>query len=237
MVDESRISELIRQAESCADKGELAQARLLYAEVCRVQEDNTQAWLMLGAVSGELGNFDAAQNAVERAIALDAHNAEAHLTLAHLLREKGQPTEALASAARAVAADAGFVEGWLFIAAAEGQRGNWAGAEDACNKALALAPERVEAHVNHGNALLAAGRMPQAEEAFRLALKISEIPEAWYGLGIALGAQNSLAEAESALSAALRLDSGKNDFRVALAQCLERMGRTDESAWVRAGRT
>jgi tetratricopeptide (TPR) repeat protein len=235
MTDESRITQLAQQAESCLDKGDLAQARRLYADICRAQDDDAHPWLMFGAINGELGNVEVAQNALEHAIALDSNNAEAHLVLAHLLRAKGQPVKALASASRAVEVDAKFVEGWLVVAAIAGRLGNWARAEEACNKVIALAPERTEGHVNLGNVLLATGRVPQAEESFRKALALGVSAEAWFGLGTALGAQERHAEAEPALAAALRLDGGNAVFREALAVCLDRLGRTAESMGVRAG--
>jgi tetratricopeptide (TPR) repeat protein len=235
MTDESHVAKLIQQAESCLNKGELAQARRLYAEICRTNENDPHAWLMFGAINGELGNVEVARNALERAIALDPANAEAHLSLAHLFRAKGQPAEAMASASRSVEADAKFVEGWLFIAAIAGQAADGPRAEEASNKAIALAPERVEAHVNLGNVLLATGRAPQAEETFRKALELGKTAAAWFGLGSALVVQNRHADAEPPLAAALRFNPDSAIFRQALATCLERLERADEAAGVRAG--
>jgi Flp pilus assembly protein TadD len=83
--------------------------------------------------------------------------------------------------------------------------------------------------------LLATGRAPQAEENFRKALTPDGTAEAWFGLGTALGAQGRHAEAEPALTTALRLDPHNADFRNALATCLERLGRAEESTAVRSG--
>lgn len=229
MTDESHIAQLSREAESCLDNGDLEQARRLYADICRARDDDARAWLMFGAINGELGNVVVAQNALERAVALDSDNAEAHLALAHLLRARGQPAKAMASASRAVAVDANFVEGWLFVAAIAGRLRDWPRAEEACHRAIGLAPERTEGHVNLGNVLLATGRAPQAEGSFRKALTLGDTAEAWFGLGTALGAQDRLAEAEPALATALRLDAGSTVFREALAACRDRLGHSAES--------
>ncbi len=235
MTDESHIVKLTQQAESCLDRGELAEARRLYADICRVHDNDTHAWTMFGAINGELGNIEVAQNALERAITIDSTNAEAHLVLAHVLRAKGQPGKAMDSASRAVEADAKFVDGWLFVAAMSGRIADWPRAEEACRHVIELAPDSKEGHVNLGNVLLATGRAPLAEETFRKALALGESAEAWFGLGSALGAQNRHAEAESALTTALRLDTGNTDFRNALAACLDRLGRSSESTAVRSG--
>jgi tetratricopeptide (TPR) repeat protein len=233
MTDESHITQLIQQAETCLDNGDLAQARRFYAEICRVRDSDAQAWLMYGAINGELGNVEVAQNALERAVALEPANTGAHLALAHLLRAGRKPVEAMNAALRAVEADPEFVEGWLFVAAIAGRLADWPRAEEACRKAVALAPERTEGHVNLGNLLLATGRLPQAEETFRKALALGETAEAWFGLGTALGAQNRHAEAEPALTSALRLNTDSTVFREALANCLDQLGRSADSASVR----
>ena len=235
MTDESHIARLTRQAETCLDNGDLKQARRFYADICRERDNDAQAWLMFGAINGELGNLGVAQNALERAIALEPDNAKAHMALAHLLRAMGRPAKAMAAAARAVEIDATFVEAWLFVAADAGRLSDWPRAEEACNKVIALAPERAEGYINLGNVLLATGRLPQAEEYFRKALTLAETPEAWFGLGTALSAMDRHAEAEPALANALRLKSGSKVFREALATCLDRLGRFDESLAVRSG--
>lgn len=226
MTNESHIAQLTRQAESCLDKGELAQARRIYADICRVRDDDAHAWLMFGTINGELGNVEVAHDALQRAVTLDPDNAEAHLALAHLLRVKGQPAKALASASRAVEIDAKFVEGWLFIAAIAGRLADWPRAEEACHYAIALTPERTEGHVNLGNVLLATGRATEAEASFRKALALGETAEAWFGLGTALGAQGRHAEAEPALASAVRLDSSSAAFHEALSVCHDRLGRS-----------
>lgn len=235
MKDESKILQLIEQAESCLDKGELVEARQLYASICRVKDDDSHAWLMLGTINSELGNIEVAQSALERAVAVDAENAEAHLALAHILKVKGRTADALASASLAIAANTNYVNGWLFVAATAGQLGNWPRAEEACNKVIALTPERVEAHVNLGNVLLGTGRFLQAEERFRKALTLGDVAEAWFGIGMALGALDRHAEAEPALAKASQTASKSVVFREAWANCLDRLGRADESAAVLAG--
>lgn len=237
MSDESHVDQLIRQAESCLDKGDLPQARRLYTEICRARDDDAHAWLMFGAINGELGNVEVAQGAIERAVALDPEYAEAHLALAHLLKARAQFAQALAAALQAVAADAELVEGWLFVAATAGQLADWSRAEEACHHVIELAPGRLEGHVNLGNVLLATGRALQAEETFREALALGENAEASFGLGLALSALDRHADAEPALASALRLDVSNAGFREALANCLEHLGRSDESAAVRAGST
>ena len=176
-----------------------------------------------------------ARSALERAVALEPANPGAHLALAHVLRAARKPVEAMNTAFRAVEADPEFVEGWLFIAAIAGRLADWRRAEEACHKAVTLAPERAEGHINLGNLLLTTGRAQEAEDSYRKALALGETAEAWFGLGTALGALDRHAEAEPALTSALRLNTGSTVFREALAKCLDQLGRSTDSAAVRAG--
>lgn len=179
---------------------------------------------MYGAISGELGNTQIAENALERAIAIDPSNAEGHLALAQVLKTQGRLDESLTSAYRAVGTDDSFVDGWLHISAVAGMLSDWLRAEEACNKAVELAPERMEAHVNLGNVLLGTGRADQAEPVYRRALGIGESAEAWFGLGSTLGALGRDAEAEPALGTASRMKPGDTDMQFAHAACVARLG-------------
>jgi tetratricopeptide (TPR) repeat protein len=234
MIDESHITQLTQQAESCLDNGDLQQARRLYSEICRVRYEDPHAWLMLGSIDAELGNIEVAHNALERAVKLDTGNAVAHLALAQLHRAKGNPAEAMASASRAVEVDGKCVEAWLFLAAMAGELRQWPRAEEACRKVIALAPDHVEGHVNLGNLLLATGRAAEAEDCFRKALALDESAPA-PGQGATLGARGHDTETGPARASALRVNDRNAVIRRSLADCLEHLGRSAEAAVVRAG--
>lgn len=224
MTDNLQPEKILANAQAALDGGDLAGARACFAEICRTDANHAEAWFMYGVLSGELGHPEVAQNALERAAALDASNAGVHLALAHVLKAQGLVNESLASAYRAVGADDGLAEGWLFIGAVAGMQSDWKRAESACRKAIELEPERAEAQVNLGNVLIGTGRAAEAETVFLKALSIGESAEAWFGLGSALGALDRHSEAEPALAAACRLKRGDVDMEFAHAACVARLG-------------
>jgi Flp pilus assembly protein TadD len=224
MTDTTQTDQLLSKARTALDNGDSMGARDLFSQICRSDPQHAEAWLMYGAISGEMGNVEIAENALERAISIDPSNAGGHLALAHVLKAQGRLDESLTSAFRSVGADDGFVDAWIFIGAVAGMANDWVRAEEACNKAIALAPERMEVHANLGNVLIGTGRAEQAETVYRKALAIGESAEAWLGLGTALGMLGRDTEAEPALSTAFRMKPGDVDMQSAYTACIMRMG-------------
>jgi tetratricopeptide (TPR) repeat protein len=74
--------------------------------------------------------------------------------------------------------------------------------------AVALRPYSAAAHNNLGAALARQNKLPQAEAAFKEAVRLKdEFPEAHNNLGMVLGRQNKLIEAEAAFKEAIRFKS------------------------------
>jgi tetratricopeptide (TPR) repeat protein len=202
MTNEPTTDPTMTQAQSFLDKGDAARARELYAQICRNDAQNAKAWFMFGAVSGDLGQAEIAENALERAIALDPASAEAHLALAHIHRTQGLLDKALARALRATELDVSYVEAWCFLGGVAGMVSDWELAERASMRALELDPQFADAHVNAGHVFAGTGRVEQAVAAYRRALEIRESAEAWFGLGGALRALGRGVEAEVAFRTA-----------------------------------
>src|SRR6185312_7233776 len=97
--------------------------------------------------------------------------------------------------------------------------------------ALALQPERFEAHANLGALLLAANRFGEAEMHLRraLALRSQEVP-LHIALGQACGGQGRFEEAESCLMRALALAPGDASVLLAVAGLLRQRGRFVQAA-------
>jgi tetratricopeptide (TPR) repeat protein len=226
MQDKSMIEKMVTQAQGALDRGDVTNALSVYAEICRLDPENPDAWFMFGAISGELGDAEVARSALERAITLDPQNAGAHLALAYHHKAQGRAHDAMKSAQQAAALDATFTDAWLCVAATAGLLGEWSLAETACTRAIALDPNRIEAHVNLGNVFLGTGRAIEAESAYRQALEIGDMAEAWFGLGTTLGALERDTEALTALEAACRMKPDDADMRAAHSACIARQGLT-----------
>jgi hypothetical protein len=134
--------------------------------------------------------------------------------LANGLRERGDH-DAAAEAYREYLRAPNFAdEGWqarLYLARCEGARGAWAAAEQEYQALVAAAPERAEALVGLGHALLARGDARRAAAWFRMATALPtphdcrmfiEVPVyrwgGWHGLALALHALGDAAGAADA---------------------------------------
>ena len=67
---------LHQQADSLLDQGNLAEARKIYEKICVIDENDSDAWLMKGAIDGENGKVYDAISHVRKAIAIAPSYAE-----------------------------------------------------------------------------------------------------------------------------------------------------------------
>jgi tetratricopeptide (TPR) repeat protein len=94
-------------------------------------------------------------------------------------------------------------------------------------RALQLAPDHADAHVNLGRLLHERGRVAEAESHYRRALAIAPShATAWFDLGVVLEDAGRGTEAISAYRQALRLDASLADAHYNLAGLYERAGDT-----------
>jgi Tfp pilus assembly protein PilF len=98
-------------------------------------------------------------------------------------------------------------------------------------RALALNPELVQAHINLISLYARAGRAEKAESHYRAALAINpDLPEGHYNYGVLLVTQERFAEAAEAFQTCLRLDPYHAEAHHNYAALIERDGRLDEAA-------
>jgi tetratricopeptide (TPR) repeat protein len=95
----------------------------------------------------------------------------------------------------------------------------------AYEKAIALDPSHVDAHVNLGRLFHDEGALEAAEKHYRAALKIDrDHPVAAFNLGVALDDLGRLSDAAEAYRHAIELDPDNADAHYNLAGILERSG-------------
>ena len=81
-------ADLIKQADSLLDAGRLQEAKLLFSKVCELDDTHAEAWMMVGVISGELGNIDDAEQCLRKSIEVDVNYADAHYFMATILVQK-----------------------------------------------------------------------------------------------------------------------------------------------------
>jgi tetratricopeptide (TPR) repeat protein len=118
-----------------------------------------KAFFYEGVALAALGKFVEAETAYYRALALDENDFKIWNNLAALLFDAlKQPAEGAKCLAQAMQIDPGNKLGWANLASMNGQLGRHREALECAERALALDPQMVEAHLHRARAAQALGK-------------------------------------------------------------------------------
>jgi tetratricopeptide (TPR) repeat protein len=188
------------------------------------------ALIGLGEAEAHRCDFGNALKRFETAIEIDPYRSHAHFCKGRLLEAMGQPDPALAEYFRALEFDPNNPETSLRIAAIQLGRNQPEQALARLDQAVELAAENTEARFFRGQAYLALGHIPQAIDDLRFAAgRISDQPQLFYQLALALEADHKPAEALRAAQKALDLapaDPGARGLTERLALAVTTPGIT-----------
>ncbi len=194
---EDNARELMRQADDRLENGRVPEALSLYERVCLLDPNNSEAWMMRGALLGESGQVQPAIEYLQRAVTLDPENTEAHEILGRLLAATGRPAEAARQLEAALDAEPDNAELWSLLTALHGQMKDFPAAAEAGRKAVALQPGSIDAHMNLANALRETDDLESAIRHYRTATQLAPaLVEAWKGWAAAC---SELGHSEDAL--------------------------------------
>lgn len=166
------VQQMMLQAQMLVDAGKLQDAKKLYQQICHMDQRLAEAWLMLGAINGELGDVTGAITCLQTAVYLQPENADAHLTLAHVLCVDGKLSEAHDHCQRATQASPDHEQAWLLLSGINGQMGSFPEAETCARKTLELWPDCTQALFNLGIALSAQRRPEEAAQVLAQATEL-----------------------------------------------------------------
>jgi predicted O-linked N-acetylglucosamine transferase (SPINDLY family) len=186
---------------------------------------------MIGVLSLNLGDREAAVEAFGHALSLDPGFAEAEANLGTLLTEMGRPREALPHLERALAArpEAGGILSSL--ANAQTALGARAEAVALYRRAIAADPAFPHAYSNLGALLTQLGQFDESEAMFAQALSLKpDFADAWLNYGHMLAAMQRIGEAEAAFRQAIAIDPRQSAARTGLALLLAENGQPEAAA-------
>ncbi len=106
----------LKQGIALQKAGQLLGAAQVYSRLLQEDDRNADAWHLLGTVEIGRGNFDAAENLIGKAMALQPDNAIFHHNLAYVLGAQSRGEEAEASYRRAIALDPDYAEAHFNLA-------------------------------------------------------------------------------------------------------------------------
>lgn len=224
------IKQLVNQAHVHINNGNLLEAKNLYNQICQIDTENAEAWMMLGAINGELGNLPDAESFLRQAIKLQPNYREAHYNLGSILARAGKQHEAIDCFQKVTQIAPEFSGGWYMLGQIHGQSGKLDEAESYFRKTITLQPGQAEAHLMLGNIQRAQRKFDQAMISYRQALALNpSSAEGHYYLGTVLTSQGKLEEAISSLQKAVTFNPGLVTAYNELGGALQALGRQMEA--------
>jgi len=224
------ISEALAIAIQHQQAGRLAEAEQIYRQVLATDENQPDAWHLLGVSSYQTGEYGKALQYLAQAIRLRGDVALFHSHLGDVLRVLQRIPEASACYRRALELKPDFAEAHHSLGVVLMDRGDLDEAVACYRRALELNPELAEAHNNLGNAFEDAGHLDEAVACYRRAVELEpNYAAAYNNLGNALRDRGHLDEAIASYRRALKL---KPDYAAAynnLGNAWKDQGTLDEA--------
>jgi predicted O-linked N-acetylglucosamine transferase (SPINDLY family) len=211
-------------------KGDLAQAELLYKRALELAPGRPSVMNNLAAVFVELKKYPEAKALCERLLEMNPESETALLNLGNCQLKLGSPGEALLAYDKALGVRPGYADALNSRGGALLELKRLQEALESCERALAIRPDYAEAHNNRGNVLHELKRPGEALASYDRALAIKpDYAEAHYNRGGVLLELTRPGEALASFERALAI---KPDYVEALSNrgiALLQLNRTEEA--------
>lgn len=218
------IQSIKKQTMSLLRDNRLAEAKKLCERICRLEENDPEAWIMLGAINGKLGEFGEVESCCNRALALQP-DISAQVMLADALLHQGRAMEAEQHYRNALHINPDSPLIHFNLGSALSRQERFPDAEASYRKALQYKAGFAAAYANLAYALRRQGKMEEALENYQRALAIApDSPEFLYNLGITQHDLGHYSEAATNLCRALQIQPDYTEAGLALAYTREATG-------------
>jgi len=230
-VTDAELSSLKNTANRLTQQKRWLEAIEIYSKICQLDPADDQAWLMLGALHGHVGNIDRAEECCHRIIALNPDCVEAHINLGNVLQSQQRLKEALDSYQRALALNAEIGPLHFNIGVIQWKLGNVKEAESCFRKSIALQPDNGRAWSSLATLLEIRGCLAESQQCYEQALERQpEDENVLLRLGKLLARQYRTDEALQRFHQVLRFNPVSVDALVNIALAFEQRCRFEEAA-------
>jgi protein O-GlcNAc transferase len=218
-----------QQVMALVQNGQWTEAKSLCAQLCHTSQSDAEAWFLLGAINGQLGDFDEAVACCRRVVSIRPDVPIAHYNLGVALQKRGMRDEALESFQTAIRLKPDFAEAHLELGNMLQFSGRLEAAVEHYRRSLALNSGIAAVHYNLGAALKGLGRIEDAAESCRRALAINPgLVEAHHMLGLLLKEQGKPAQSQLRFEQVLRAQPDNGEACFELGEVLRAQGKKDE---------
>jgi len=202
----NRIDQLLPIALQHHQMGNLHLAEPIYRQILEVEPNHADSLHLLGVLSSQRGQYEAAIEHISRAIAKDSKQAGYYINLGNAQSAVGKLDDAVGSYRKALTTQPDLAEAHCSLGNALKTQGKLHEAVTCYCLALELKPELAVAHSNLGAALRALGQLDDAIGCYERAVELMpEMPEAHRNLGNALMELGRLDDAIASFWEALQL--------------------------------
>ncbi len=210
--------------------GRFKEAARLLETACERGPGDARAWFLLGACRHALRDLESALAAFDRAIALDPSNLQAAQAAIAVLSDARRPAEALTRCEHLLSRHPDEAQLQFSAGVVCEALGDFSGALDRYDRALAIDPRLLHALQNRGIALTRLGRIEEAIESNRHFVSLfPEKVDAHYNLAESCLAARRYDEAVLATENALKVDPGHALSRLDRGLALAASGRIEEA--------
>ncbi len=198
-----------QQVQALIQKQHWQEAKSACEQYCAANQNDAEAWFLLGAICGQLGIFAESEDACRRSLALVPLMPMTHTNLGIALRQQGKLQEAIAAFRQALKLKPDFPQACNELGAALLQAGQLDEAVEHCRRALHLAPTFSPACFNLAAVYAAQGKIAEAVAELQQAIKLNPAyAEAHAQLGELFRQQKRFDEAIVHYRQAVKLRSG-----------------------------
>lgn len=220
----------IQKARKALQAGKFSEAKSLLNKFCKQNRRDTEAWLLLTAANGQLGDMKAVIECCQQVLQIQpshptalSNMGNAHASLGHQEEAAGYYEQAL----KLKPNDPAILHNLGLALLLAGQT------EESIThfqKALSLRPDYTEAHCNMGKALLATEKLEDAAESYQKALKFNpELYDAHLGLANTLNELVVPDLAEEHYRKAIKIKPDATEAYTGLSAVIRYQGRLDEA--------
>jgi tetratricopeptide (TPR) repeat protein len=185
---------------------------------------------LLGVISLEQGNFDAAINYFEKAIKLKETNPYAYFNLGNVYAKKGDVDQAILCYEKAVRLNPQFADAYHNLAFLLQKKGCFDEAIDNYKMSLKLNPELIDAYYNIGTILQDRKQLDEAEAYYKMALRHDPAyVDSYYNLAGIYRDKEQFDDAVKYYQRALQFNTNLFDANLNLGVILGKKGDVDNA--------
>ena len=226
----ARAQALFNEGLALHQKGRLAEAKVIYEKLLKIQPQHFDALHLLGVVAIQTKNHSIAVQLIDKAIAINPIHAAAYNNCGNALQELKRSDEALARYDQAIKLKSDFADAYY-------NRGNplqelkrFDEALASYDQAIKLKSDFSDAYYNRGNLLQALKRFDEALQSYDQTIKLkADFAEAYYNRSIALQALKRFDEALASCDQAIKLKADYAEAHTNRGNALQALKRFDEA--------